>query len=453
MNKRTLYLECFSGISGDMTVASLLDLGADEQVLLEALDSLNLSGFKVKISRTKKCGIDACDFDVILENNYNHNYAQQHEHEHYHEHSNNHEHSHENTHVYECNNEHNNDHKHIHYGNEVHEACHSHHHHEHRNLMDIYEIIENSRITESAKNISKKIFDIVAKSESKAHGIGINDVHFHEVGAIDSIIDIVATAVCIDNLNINDVVVSKIYEGSGHVKCQHGIIPVPVPAVVNILAENSLELKITEQNGEMVTPTGVAIAAALKTKNSLTESYRVIKVGIGAGKKNFERANILRTYLIEENTPNQSSDNDNVWVLETNIDDATGESLGFTMERLFEYGAYDAFFTPIYMKKNRPAFKLTVICNEENVNNMEQVIFNNTSTIGIRKYIAERTVLKREIISINTHYGKVRVKVCYYKSNKFYYPEYEDIKSVCIQNDLNFKDIYDEIKFLLNEIK
>lgn len=435
MDKRTIYFECYSGISGDMTVASLLDLGADGQVLIKALESLNISGFKVKIGRTKKCGIDACDFDVILENDYEN--AHEHNdcingHKYDHEHKHNHEHNHQHGHL------HNHDHTHM-------------HNHEHRNLKDIYEIIDNSKISERAKNISKKIFNIVAKAESKAHGIDINEVHFHEVGAIDSIVDIVATAVCIDNLNIDEVIVSKIYEGSGHVKCQHGIIPVPVPAVVNILADNLMELKITQQNGEMVTPTGAAIAAALKTKDSLPKYYKIIQTGIGAGKKNFERANILRTYLIEENSPSQLGTKDDVWVLETNIDDSTGESLGFTMEKLLRFGAYDAFFTPIYMKKNRPAYKLTIICNEDRIKDMEDVIFNNTSTIGIRKYMAERTILERELINVNTTYGQVRVKVCYYEGNKFYYPEYEDIKDICNQNHLNFRECYDEIKLICKQ--
>lgn len=258
MSKETLYLECYSGISGDMTVAALLDLGASEEALRKSLDSLNVDGYEIEIGRTTKCGIDACDFDVILE----------HEHHHHHDHD--------------------------------HDHNHDHHDHEHRNINDILEIIDKAEISERAKSISKDIFNIVAKAESKAHGIDIDKVHFHEVGAIDSIVDIIAVAVCIDDLDIDDVIVSEMYEGRGHVKCQHGIIPVPVPAVANIVVDNSLDIRITDTMGEMVTPTGAAIAAALKTRDFLPESYKIKKIGIGAGKKDFPKANILRAYIIEE---------------------------------------------------------------------------------------------------------------------------------------------------------
>lgn len=406
MNKKTLYLECYSGISGDMTVAALLDLGADEDVLRRALDSLNVQGYKIKIGRTQKCGIDACDFDVILEHTHDHNHE-----DHGHDHE---EHSH---------------------GKEA---------HEHRNINDIYNIIDESEISERAKSISRNIFDIIARAESKAHGIDMANVHFHEVGAIDSIVDIVAVAVCIDNLNIEDVIVSELYEGSGHVKCQHGIIPVPVPAVVNILAENYLPMRITEARGEMITPTGAAIAAALKTIDSVPARYIIKKIGIGAGKKDFEKANILRAIIIDKQVKNNNSDQ--IWILETNLDDSTGESLGFTMEKLLEYAAKDVFYTPIYMKKNRPAYKLSVLCREEDIITMESIIFNNTTSIGIRKYKMERTVLEREVIKIETKYGLVRFKVSYYDGEKYYNPEYDDIRAICNSTGISYNEVNEEIK-------
>lgn len=282
MSNKILYLECYSGISGDMTVAALLDLGVDEDVLKNALDSLKLDGYNIKIGRTSKCGIDACDFDVILDSEEHHRDHHDHEHKDHHTHSHDHEHNHDHTHEHS------------------HEQEHHHDHHEHRNIIDIYKIIDESGISNRAKTISKKIFDIVAIAESKAHGLPVEEVHFHEVGAVDSIVDIVAVAVCLDELGIEEVVVSDIYEGSGHVRCQHGIIPVPVPAVVNIAMDNSLTLKITDAKGEMVTPTGAAIVAAIKTRDYLPESYKINKIGIGAGKKDFEKANILRAYIIED---------------------------------------------------------------------------------------------------------------------------------------------------------
>ncbi len=420
MSKKTLYLECYSGISGDMTVAALLDLGADESVLRKSLDSLNVQGYKIEIKRTQKCGIDACDFNVILEHD---------KHDHSHEDSHGHDHKHENEH----NHKHDNNHSHIHEHKDNHDNS-----HEHRNIEDIYKIINESSISNKAKSISKDIFDIIAKAEAKAHGIEIQKVHFHEVGAIDSIVDIVAVSVCIDNLNIEDVIVSELYEGTGHVKCQHGIIPVPVPAVVNIISDNSLSIKLTEVKGEMVTPTGAAIAASLKTLDTLPDSYKINKIGIGAGKKDFEKANILRAMIIEKNKTNNS---DELWTIETNLDDCTGECLGFTMEKLLETGAKDVFYTPIYMKKNRPAYKLTVLCIEEDIHSMETIIFKNTTSIGVRKYKVSRTTLNREIITVNTEYGQVVVKVSNNGNEKYYNPEYEDIRRICNSSNLGFQEV------------
>lgn len=277
-----LYLECYSGISGDMTVAALLDLGADQQVLLEGLESLNLPGYQLKIGRVKKNGIDACDFDVILDEPEHHH---DHDHEHDHEHDHDHEHGH-----------HDHDHEHHH----DHDHEHHHHDHVHRNIGDIFAIIDQSKISDQAKQTAKDIFRIIAAAESKAHGIAEDQVHFHEVGAVDSIVDIVSAAICLDNLDITEAVVSDLYEGCGYVHCQHGLMPVPVPAVVNIAADNALRLRLTQTRGEMITPTGAAIAAYLSKGGKLPESFVIEKIGLGAGKKDFATANILRAFLIRD---------------------------------------------------------------------------------------------------------------------------------------------------------
>ena len=271
-----LYLECYSGISGDMTVAALLDLGADQQVLLEGLESLNLPGYQLKIGRVKKNGIDACDFDVILD-----------EPEHHHDHEHEHHHDHEHEHHHDHDHEHHHDHHH-------------HHDHVHRNIGDIFAIIDQSKISDRAKQTAKDIFRIIAAAESKAHGIAEDQVHFHEVGAVDSIVDIVSAAICLDNLDITEAVVSDLYEGCGYVHCQHGLMPVPVPAVVNIAADNALRLRLTQTRGEMITPTGAAIAAYLSKGGKLPESFVIEKIGLGAGKKDFATANILRAFLIRD---------------------------------------------------------------------------------------------------------------------------------------------------------
>lgn len=295
-----LYLECYSGISGDMTVAALLDLGADQQVLLEGLESLNLPGYQLKIGRVKKNGIDACDFDVILdepENHHDHDHEHEHHHEHHHDHEHEHHHDHDHEHHHDHDHEHHHDHDHEHHHDHDHEH-HHHHDHVHRNIGDIFAIIDQSKISDRAKQTAKDIFRIIAAAESKAHGIAEDQVHFHEVGAVDSIVDIVSAAICLDNLDITEAVVSDLYEGCGYVHCQHGLMPVPVPAVVNIAADNALRLRLTQTRGEMITPTGAAIAAYLSKGGKLPESFVIEKIGLGAGKKDFATANILRAFLI-----------------------------------------------------------------------------------------------------------------------------------------------------------
>ncbi len=270
----TLYLECYSGISGDMTVAALLDLGADEDVLKAVLDSVPIQGFDTRISRVKKSGIDACDFHVILEQE-NHDHDMEYLYGHYKEHA--HEHHHE------------------HCGEHAHE-----HHHEHRGMKEILAIIQDTKMTDKAKELTTSIFDILACAEAKAHNLPKNEVHFHEVGAVDSIVDIIATAVCLDNLNIENVIVPSLYEGKGTVRCQHGILPVPVPAVANIMQMYGLPLQIIEMEGEYITPTGAAIVAATRTRDRLPEHFVIQKIGIGAGKRQYEGPGILRAMLIEE---------------------------------------------------------------------------------------------------------------------------------------------------------
>ena len=459
---QTLYLECYSGISGDMTVAALLDLGADQEVLREGLKSLNVEGYRVVIGRREKNSIDAFDFDVILDeeqvnesvlhdsgHDYDHGHSYDHDHNHEHGHSRDHNHDHEHSHDHD----HSHDHGHNHNHGHSHVIEHQHNldygpirygHHDHRNLSTIHGIIERSSITENAKTIAKRIFTIVAEAESKAHGKPIEEVHFHEVGAIDSIVDIVAAAICLDNLNITEVVVSQMYEGTGSIRCQHGLLPIPVPAVINIASEYQLPLHITDVKGELITPTGAAIAAAIRTKDSLPKNMKIMKIGLGAGKRSYTGASgLLRAMLIEgtEALPSDISA-DKVWVLEANIDDCTGEALAYAMELLFRQGAKDVYYTPIYMKKNRPAYMLGVICDEEKLEQMEEIIFFHTTTIGIRKTQAIRSILPREQRAIETPYGEALVKICRHRERNFYYPEYESVKRLCEVSGLDYITLY-----------
>ena len=314
-----LYLECASGISGDMFAAALLDLGADQDILEEALASLPVSGAQIRITRVKKNGLDACDFDVVLDD----------------EHEN---HDHDMQYLYgqdavrqeaaEQKASEKNTEGH-HSGEKV---------HEHRGLREILQILRSGRLSEGALSLTEKIFRILAEAEAQAHGITPEQVHFHEVGAVDSILDIAAAAVCMDNLGIKQVIIPQLCEGRGTVRCRHGVLPVPVPAVVNIASAYGLPLHIVEENGEFVTPTGAAIAAAIMTGKKLPERFTVKKAGMGAGKRISQRPGILRAFLIETE---EYANRDKICKLESNRDDCSGENLGFVMERLLEAGAKD----------------------------------------------------------------------------------------------------------------
>lgn len=474
-------MEASSGIAGDMFVASLLDLGADRKVLEKALDSIPAKGFKVEISRVQKAGIDCCDFNVILDKeheNHDHDMAylygplpvaeahlhgdENHEHHcHCHEGEEDHDHEHH-CHCHEGEEDHDHEHHcHCHDGDENHDHehhchCHGgeghhhdhdhHHHHEHRHLADVEAVIDGTDMTEPARKLAKKIFRIVAEAESKAHNLPIEEVHFHEVGAIDSIVDIIAAAVCFDNLGISDVIVPKLCEGTGSVRCQHGVLPVPVPATLNIVTAYHMPLEIMEAKGEYVTPTGAAIAAALCTSHSLPASFTIVKTGLGAGKRDYkERTNIFRAILID--TGEGPGDKDEVVKLESDIDDASGEVLGYTMKRLMEAGALDVHYSPIYMKKNRPAWELTVICKEETKDVLEDIIFSETTTIGIREFTSVmRSILRREEKEVDTAYGKVKVKEVTIHGEKRRYPEYESVKALAEEKGVPFQTVFDLVK-------
>ncbi|KNZ43499.1 nickel pincer cofactor biosynthesis protein LarC [Acetobacterium bakii] len=422
----TLYLECYSGISGDMTVAALLDLGADQQVLEKALKSLPITGFDIQISRVKKAGLDVCDFNVKLDHeNHDHDMA------------------------YLQGNQH---HQHGDEQGHSHNAPEPGHHHEHdrpkshghanRGLLEIVEIINRAQITDHAKELAVRIFSIIADAEAKAHGVIRDQVHFHEVGAVDSIVDIVAVAVCLDNLDIHKVIVPELYEGRGFVRCQHGTIPIPVPAVTHIAASHHLNLHITSTDGELITPTGAAIVAAIKTGDQLPKQFAIEKTGMGAGKRTYDRPSLLRAMLISDKTPKQ----DGIYKLESNIDDCGGEILGFVMDRLFEAGARDVHYMPVYMKKNRPGYQLNVICKKEDIEILEQIIFEETTTIGVRRIHMESTGLRRTIKRIPTSLGVAQVKVCELESRKRIYPEYVSVVELCEKHRMAYQDAYHIIK-------
>ena len=459
---KTLYLECYSGISGDMTVAALLDLGVDRAVLDRVLKSLKVSGFETKISRVVKSGIDACDFDVVLDKEHeNHDHDMEYLHGHHHKgHENNHFYDHNHVHEDKAGHFHSHEHNHAHGAGSAQDR----HHHEHCGIKEITYIIEHSAMNENAKKIALRIFEILAEAESKAHNVPVDQVHFHEVGAVDSVVDIVSVAVCLDDLDVTEVIVPVLCEGRGTVRCQHGILPIPVPAVANIVNANHLYLKMTEIEGELVTPTGAAIVAAVKTKDKLPETFEIQKIGIGAGKRQYECPGILRAMIISQSAEtdeakaqseefknpeignNPKAENqetkDTIIKMETNIDDCSGEVLGFVMERLMKAGARDVHYVPVFMKKNRPAWVLNVICKEEDIETLQNIIFEETTTIGIRYSRMERTILPRETRTLPTPWGEVLAKVCTLNGKEQLYPEYESVAQLSREKEIPFAEIY-----------
>ena len=432
---KTLYLDCSSGISGDMTVAALLDLGASEQRLRETLSTLPTHDFDVAVTRVRKSGLDACDFDVRLdaahENHdhdmawlYGHLDASDHEHAHEHEHAHDHEHSAEHNHAH----------------------AHHHHHHEHRSLADVCAIIDASAMSERAKELAHAVFGKLAEAEAKAHGATPESVMFHEVGAIDSIVDICSVAICLDDLDVTEVIVPSLAEGPGTLRCAHGIMPVPVPAVVNLCQAAGIALVPAPVTGELVTPTGAAIVAALRTDSALPASYAIERVGYGAGKRVYENCSgVLRAVLIASAGSDDAGDGDRSTVtkLESDLDDCTGEALGRVIELLMAAGAREAHAIPIVMKKGRPGHQLEVICDGELAPALERIIFENTTTIGIRSMDMRRHALPRTPDGIETPYGHVATKLVVMPDGHVRaYPEYSSVIEACERAGASFQDVF-----------
>ena len=442
MDKK-LYLDCGSGISGDMFVAAMIDLGADPNTLQKALDSIPADGFFVEIGRVKKSGIDCCDFHVRLDDDCEN-------------------HDHDMDYLYgslapaagsgcSCHEEPDREEHHCHcheegHDGEAHHCCRQgkDHHHTHRGLAEILPMIDACDMTETAKVLARKIFRIIGEAEAKAHDVPLEEVHFHEVGALDSIVDVVAAAVTFDSLHIKEVIIPKLTEGTGTVRCRHGVMPVPVPATVNIVSAYKIPMELTGAEGEYVTPTGAAIAAAVSTGSELPGSFVIKAAGLGAGKRAYtDRSGILRAFLIQGE---ENEGRDKVVKLETDIDDCSGEVLGYVMKKLFKAGAKDVHYAPIFMKKNRPAWELTVICGEDKVEEMEKIIFTETTTIGIREYPLRRSILDREEKEVETVYGKAAVKQVTFRDMTRAYPEYDTVKKLAKKNKVPFMDVFDAVK-------
>ncbi|MFT8887227.1 MAG: nickel pincer cofactor biosynthesis protein LarC [Ethanoligenens sp.] len=408
---KTLYIDCQAGIAGDMFVAALLDLGVPEQTLRDALDGLHIDDFRIEITKKQTHGILCTDYNVILAHaEPDDSHAAIHTSGHMHEHT----HTHIHTHTQE----------------EPHHV--SMHTHGHRNLHDVETLLDASDLKPAVRDLSKRIFGFVARAEAKVHGLPLDEVHFHEVGAADSIADIVGAAVCVDALGADDILFSPLSEGSGFVRCAHGLLPVPAPATAEILRTAHIPYRTRDVNGEMVTPTGAAIAAGLANGFGPMPVMRVERTGYGGGKRAFPHANVVRAFLGETvshaNVKAHNPHQDCVRVLETCIDDSTGETLGYVLEQLLKAGAADAYYTPVLMKKNRPASLLTVLCPPALENAMAEIIFAETGAIGLRTRESDRIVMERSFGSVQTDYGEIRLKRSVYHGVEKIKPEFESLR-------------------------
>jgi uncharacterized protein (TIGR00299 family) protein len=386
------YFDCFSGISGDMTLGAFVDAGLDINVLQEQLARLHIHGYALSAEKVKRAGISGTKVHVTISSPHTSASAPHHDHR----------------------------------------------HHAHLRLSDIRAIIEKSTLHHTVKDDSIKIFQRLAMVEAKVHNSTVEEVHFHEVGAIDSIIDIVGSVIAIRHLGIEKIYFSPVPTGYGYTTCEHGSFPVPPPATAELL-KNQLLKSVTIEK-ELTTPTGAAIITTLGEGLRTNPEMKVIQIGYGAGSNdNPNIPNLLRVFIGET----MCQESDEMWIVETNIDNMTGEILGYVMDKLFDAGAADAYFTPIQMKKGRPGTIVSAIVSELHLPSVESVLFNETTTFGVRKYKVLRKILAREMTEFDSSLGKIKVKIG--RSNddlKTVSPEYEDCKRIASEKGIPLRQVY-----------
>lgn len=380
---KILYYDCFAGISGDMNLGALIDLGVDINYLTSELEKLNIEGFHLDVKQDQRRGITGTKADVIIENQDNE---------------------------------------------------------KHRHLRHIEELINGSTLPERVKINSLKIFNLIAIAEAKVHNISKEKVHFHEVGALDSIADIVGAAICLDYLNVDKILSSSIQLGGGTVKCAHGIMPVPAPATAEIVV--NIPIKTGLINHEATTPTGAAILVAMVDEFTDKIDFPITKTAYGIGNRDSEVPNVLRVYLCENTEPVKDLSTEEAIVLESNIDDMNPEHYDFILEQLFKSGASDAWLVPIVMKKSRPAVTLSILCKEELIKKMKEIVFTHSTSIGIREYRVKKNMLRRKESTIETMYGSVRIKQSFYNGKLVSLkPEFEDCKKLAKKHRISISEI------------
>jgi uncharacterized protein (TIGR00299 family) protein len=399
---KVLYYDCFSGISGDMNMGAMIDLGVDKNYLIGEIKKLELNDYDIKVYSDKRRGIKGTRVEIVVN------------------------------------------------GENVHGSCQETHGAPgHRNLRDIIRIINETGLSERVKKLSLEIFQKIACAEAKVHGKSIDEIEFHEVGAVDSIIDIVGAALCFDYLGVEKVYASPVELGGGTVKCAHGILPVPAPATVELL--RGKPVKMGTLSYETTTPTGAAILATLVDEFTSGIALYIDKIGYGIGYRDPELPNVLRAILGEVTETDKDVEEDEAFLLECNIDDMNPEFYESIMESLFAQGADDVFLTSIIMKKSRPAVTLNVLCGADRLEKIKEYILTRTSTLGTRSHLINKTTLRRDFSEVNTEYGVVRIKNAYYKGKKIKSkPEFKDCKKIADEKGVSLQQIYESIYRNLN---
>lgn len=439
-----LYLEPFSGISGDMLNGLLIDLGADTAHLERELKKLAVDGYHLHIHKTAKSSIYGIDFDVHMEHgNKDSGVAGDFDHHHdHHDHEHTHDHAHEHTHNHEHTHEHPHDHDHDH--------GHHHHHGDVRGMHDITAIFNNSTVSDFVKTKSLEVFNDIARAESAVHQVPVDEIHFHEVGAIDSIVDIASFFILLETLDITHVYSTPLTEGSGTITVAHGVMPVPVPAVMQLRAGANIPItQDYEIHTELITPTGLALLKALHPVFTTPEHMTVQRVGYGFGKRDTGKFNALRGSLLSDATHSTKvvhTQDDTILQLDTTIDDQTPEQLGYIMDLLFQQGALDVTYTTVFTKKNRAAIHLTILIQQDQLDHFTTLLFEQTSTIGFRYQPVARKVMTRSFHEVQTSLGTVRVKELHYNTITKHTIEYDDAAAIAAQKGLPIAQVYQHLQ-------
>ena len=431
---KTLYLECSMGAAGDMLTAALLELTENRKAFVDRINALGLPGVSVAAEEMVKCGITGTHMKVTVNgceeesaDAADHDHAHGHDH-HDHEHHDGHDHEH-----HEHEHEHHDGHDH-----HDHEHSHAEGHHHHSSLKDIEEVISRLDVSDRVKSDACAVYRLIAEAESKVHGHPVSGIHFHEVGTMDAVTDVVSVCLLMEMISPDEVLASPVHTGSGHVHCAHGILPVPAPATALIL--QGIPSYGGRIRGELCTPTGAALLKHFVSRFGDRPVMTVDAIGYGMGKKDFEQANCIRAFLGEREGAREI-----VTRLECNLDDMTGEDISFAMEELFSAGAFDVYTQPIGMKKSRPGILLSVICSPENADRMAELVMRHTTTLGIRRQDLSRYILQREFGTVSTAYGEIRIKKASGMGVQREKPEYEDIAAAARKHQVPLRTVREAV--------